>query len=339
MRNETRLAFNAYAGHLATLNGVPAATTKFNVAPTVEQTLEDRIQESAAFLGAINIVPVDQQSAQILGLGTNSPAASRTNTAVADREPRSVTNMLPREYTCRQTNFDTYVTYQQLDAWAKFPDFQARIRNHVTRQVARDRLTIGWHGTSAAATTDVNANPLLQDVNIGWLQKLRDDAPERVLTGIKLGVEVGADYRNLDAAVFDAANELLDDWHKDDPDIVAILGRSLLTDKYLALLNSADADAPTEKAALQTLLLNKAVGGRRAQLVPFFPPKSILITRASNLSVYWQTGTHRRQVEDQPKRDRIVDYLSINEDYVIEDPGACAFIDGVLTPDGAGGWE
>lgn len=334
MRNETRVVYGAYLAQIATLNGVTSATDQFTVAPTVAQTLEDRIRESADFLRRINTVPVDEMIAEVLGLGTNSPAAGRTNTATGERQPRSITTLTPREYRCYQTNFDTYVTYQQLDSWAKFPDFQARMRNQVIQQIARDRLMIGWNGTSAAADTNLGANPLLQDVNVGWLEHIRTDAPERVLSDIKMGTAAGADYRDLDAAVFDASNELLDEWYKDDSDVVAIIGRQLVTDKYLAMMQSADAAAPSEKQALQTLLLNKTVGGRRAEIVPFFPAKSILITKASNLSIYTQNGSHRRAVTDNPKKDRIEDYASDNEAYVVEDLGACAFIDGILTHNG-----
>ena len=41
---------------------------------------------------------------------------------------------------------------------------------------------IGWHGTSTAPDTDRTANPLLQDVNIGWLQHIRTDAPAQVMS-------------------------------------------------------------------------------------------------------------------------------------------------------------
>ena len=73
MRNETRLAFEAYTAHLAQLNHVQTATNKFSVDPTVAQTLEDRIGESAEFLQSINVVPVDEQSGEKLGLGIGSP--------------------------------------------------------------------------------------------------------------------------------------------------------------------------------------------------------------------------------------------------------------------------
>jgi hypothetical protein len=41
------------------------------------------------------------------------------------------------------------------------------------------RIMIGFNGTSAAATTDRSTNPKLQDVNIGWLQKIRTNAADR----------------------------------------------------------------------------------------------------------------------------------------------------------------
>lgn len=334
MRTTTRIAFNAYAAQLAAINGAPAGATSFTVAPTVEQTLIDRVQESADFLGLINMPLVDQQAAQVLGMGTSGPVAGRTDTTTQDREPRNVVDMTPREYLCRQTNFDTFATYAQLDAWAKFQDFQARMRKHVTMQVARDRLMVGFNGTSYAATTDIATNPLLQDVNKGWLQHLREEAPERVLSGSKIGTEAGADYRNLDAAVFDAVSELIEPWHREDPGLVVIVGRTLLTNKYLGLMNSADTDKPTEKAALTSLMLNQTLGAKQAQAVPFMLARSILITSPSNLSIYTQSGTVRRTISDEPKRDRVVDYLSMNEDYVIEDLGACALLDGIQLWDG-----
>lgn len=45
MRNATRLAFTALAAQIALLNGVASATEKFNVAPSVQQTLETAMQE------------------------------------------------------------------------------------------------------------------------------------------------------------------------------------------------------------------------------------------------------------------------------------------------------
>lgn len=300
MRNETRVAFDQYAATIAQLNGINDATRTFSVAPTVEQKLEDRIQEQADYLSLINVVPVNDQAGQKLGLGASTPAASRTDTSVADRETRDITDLTDRDYQCVKTNFDTHITYDRLDAWAKFPDFQVRCRNHVTEQIARDRLMIGWNGTSAATTTNLQANPMLQDVNIGWLQKLRTEAPERVLSGIKIGP--GGDYENIDAAVFDAINSLIDPWHRKNADHRVHVGDEMLTDKYLGLLNASD--KPTEQHAMSTLLLNRVIAGRSAMTVPFFPGRAIMVTMPKNLSIYWQSNSHRRRVVDNPKRDR-----------------------------------
>lgn len=335
MRPETRILFNAYLERQASLNKVPSAKETFSIDPSVEQQLETRIQEKADFLQKVNVVGVSQQAGEKLGLGASGPVAGRTNTNTSDRQTRDVTAFDQRGYITAQTNFDTHVPYKTLDMWAKFPDFQTKLRDKVTEQIARDRLMIGFNGVTAAAQTDLATNPLLQDVNKGWLTHIRQEAEERVLTGVKVGDHTGADYRNLDALVEDAINELLDQWHAEATDLAVIIGRRLVNDKYIGLIN--DADKATEKVALQTLMLNKTIGARRAVTVPFFPARSIMITSFSNLSIYWQEGTRRRLVMDNPKRDRIETYDSVNEAYVVEDMGKVALIDGIKLPSSAAG--
>ena len=63
MKKNTRFAFNAYLQQLARLNGVAVEelSSKFTVEPSVQQTLEDQIQQSAAFLTLINVTPVTDQ--------------------------------------------------------------------------------------------------------------------------------------------------------------------------------------------------------------------------------------------------------------------------------------
>lgn len=327
MRNETRKLFNAYLAKLAELNGVDDATAKFTVAPSVQQTLETKIQESSDFLSRINIISVPEQSGEKLGLGIGSPIASTTNTANTERTPTDPTTLDGSSYTCTQTNFDTALTYAKLDLWAKFKDFQARIRDAIIKRQALDRITIGFNGTSRAATSNKATNPLLQDVNIGWLQKYRVDAAARVIdqigaTGkiqIGNGVAAAAGYKNLDALVMNMVNELVDPWYRDDTELVAIVGRSLLADKYFPLVNKSQDN--TEKMAADMIISQKRLGGLPAVRVPFIPDDAILVTRLDNLSIYWQEGTRRRTVVDKASRDRIENYESSNEAYVVEDYG------------------
>jgi P2 family phage major capsid protein len=332
MRNETRVLFNAYLSEIAKLNAVPAVTEKFAVAPSVQQKLESKIQESSTFLKSINVIPVQEQSGSKLGLGIGGPIASTTDTKTKDRSPVQPTTMDENGYVCAQINSDTAIPYALLDAWSIFPDFQTRIRDLIIQRQALDRIVIGFNGTSRAATSDREANPLLQDVGKGWLQKLREQAAARVLKETTAGsgkVTVGSTgaYKNLDALVLDAINDLLDPWHTEAPDLVAICGRGLLQDKYFPLVNQAQPN--TETLAADVIMSQKRIGGVPAVTVPYFPANKVLITSLSNLSVYYQNGARRRTIVDNAKRDQIENYESSNDDYVVEDLGKAALIENI----------
>ncbi|WP_413615762.1 phage major capsid protein, P2 family [Halomonas cupida] len=333
MRNDTRQAFNQFRTQLATLSNVESAAEQFNVEPSVQQTLESRIQESSEFLKHINIVGVDDLKGQKIGLGVTGPIAGRTDTNQNDRAPRDVTDMTDQSYECVSTEYDTYIKWAKLDAWARFRDFQTRVRNAIVRQQALDRIMIGFNGTSAAVETDRVANPLLQDVNIGWLQKYRDHAPARVLSEVvassgQVTIGAGADYENLDALVYDAVNEMVDPWHQESTELVAIMGRKLLADKYFPLLQQ-HAETPTEARALDMMISQKRVGGLQAVRAPFVPDGTMLITSMENLSIYWQRSSRRRYMIDNPKRNRIENYESSNDAYVVEDYGFGCLVENI----------
>lgn len=335
MRNNTRLLYTALLAQIAQLNGVPSAEQKFSVDPSVQQTLESRMQESSDFLSRINIIGVTEQTGAKLGLGIGNPIASTTNTAAQDRQTTDATSIDENPYTCTQTNSDTHIPYAKLDAWAKFPDFQTRVRDAIIYRQALDRIMIGFNGTSRAATSNKATNPLLQDVNKGWLQHYRDQAPARVLATGKAagkivigGAAAAMDYANLDALVMDAVSALIDPWHRRDTQLVAILGSNLLHDKYFPLVNISNNPA-TEQAAADLIISQKRVGGKSAVQVPFVPDDAILITRLDNLSLYWQEGGRRRAVTDNPKRDRIENWESSNDAYVVEDFGAGCLIENI----------
>ena len=338
MKKQTRQVFGQYETRLGQLNDTDNVAKTFSVTPSVQQKLETKMQESSEFLSKVNIIGVTEQEGEKLGLGVSGPIASRTNTSSKDRETRDLSTLDGTKYRCEQTNFDTHLKYAKLDAWAKFPDFQSRVANAILTRQALDRIVIGFNGVKAMADTDLDANPLLQDVNKGWLQHLRELAPERVLGLVAAGMPGkvvigdvdGADYANLDAAVTDAVN-LLDPWYQEDTNLVAIVGRKLLNDKYFPLVNTKQ--APTETLAADIIISQKRIGGLPAARVPFFPDNAILITRFDNLSIYFQEGARRRRVEDVPKRDRIENYESSNDAYVIEDLGLAALVENIELKD------
>lgn len=356
MRKETRALYKSYVSQIALVNGIDAEdiVTKFSVAPVVEQKLEEKIQESSDFLQQVNFVPVVQQQGDRVGVMVTRPLAGRTNTAANERrtpsDPTDTTN--EGGYYCRQTNFDHAIKYAKLDAWRHKPEFQTLLRDVIVKQQGRDRIMIGFNGTSVAATTNRANNPLLQDVNEGWLHKIRTKAPARVVNDgdltsgatkaiyVSANVEVvdgdatnvasaKADYANLDALAFDVL-DLLDPWHRSDTDLVVIIGWALVKDKYLNLLQAAKDTATEREAASRILTLPMQLGGKRAIIVPFFPEHGMLITSLDNLSIYWQEETRRRQIKDEPALDQIENYESVNEDYVVEDYGRCAFVENVV---------
>lgn len=347
MQNATRALFNAYVSQIALLNGVdPDAVSKsFTVAPVVEQNLEEAIKHSSEFLQLIQMVPVIQQEGDKVGIGTTRPLAGRTNTAAGNRRtPTDPTDTSDRgRYSCKQTNFDHALKYAKIDAWRHRPEFQTLLRDAIAKQQGRDRIMIGWNGTSAAAETDRVANPLLQDVNLGWLYKIRTHAAERVLNDGGLTVNplkaiyvdaggepgVDVDYKSLDALVFDAV-ELIDEWNRDDTELVVIVGRDLVHDKYFSIVNTAGDKATEVEAVDRIMRSEKQIGGLRAVRVPFFPAGSLLITRLDNLSIYWQENTRRRTVREEPDYDQIANYESVNEAYVVEDYGMCALVENIV---------
>lgn len=333
MQKTTRIAFNGYLAQQAKINDVTSVAETYTVAPTPAQKLETAIQHSSAFLKKINIIPVDEGEGEAILLGVNGPTASRTATGPGKRrQPRDVSAMTKDTYNCKKTNFDTALPYQKLDVWAKFADFQTRLSGSIAERQGLDRIMIGFNGTSAAADTDLAANPMLEDVNIGWLQKMRDKAPDRVIDeGAVAGkVTVGAtgDYKTLDALVFDAI-QLLDPWHRKRPDLVTIIDPALLHEKQLKALEKGAASNQEANAA-DEIITKTRVGGLPIEPdAPFFIEGGVWVGPLSVLSIYYQDGKRRRHIRDEPDADQVADYQSSNEAYVIEDFGACALVENI----------
>ncbi|MGK3111811.1 phage major capsid protein, P2 family [Candidatus Pantoea formicae] len=344
MRQQTRFKFNTYLSRVAELNGVETGdmNKKFSVEPSVAQKLMTRVQESSAFLTRINIVPVPEMKGEKIGVGVSGSIASTTDTAGGDeRETADFSSLDSRGYECVQVNFDFHIRYNTLDLWARYEDFQTRLRDAIIQRQALDRIMIGFNGTSRAKTSNRATNPMLQDVAVGWLQKYRNEAPDRVMSKVtdeegavisaKIRVGKSGDYANLDALVMDATNNLIEPWYQEDPELVVIVGRQLLADKYFPIVNQSQAN--TEQLAADVIISQKRIGNLPAVRVPYFPANAILVTRLDNLSIYWQEGTQRRHIEEVPKRDRIENYESANEDYVVEDYAAGCLIENIQLGD------
>ncbi|MEJ1226533.1 MULTISPECIES: phage major capsid protein, P2 family [Pseudomonas] len=305
---------------MAEAYGVEHASRMFSVDPSTAQELNDAITAKADFLERINVVPVSEIKGEKVFIGVNGPVTGRTNTKTTDREAKDASALENTTYELSDTQSDVGLPYAKIDAWAKFPDFKDRYSAAVQKRIAQDRIVIGFHGTHAAIQTDLAANPKLQDVNKGWLQQLREQAPQQVLKEGKVAGKVtlgpGGDYANLDALVHDT-KQMVDEILREDGDLVAIIGSDLLAaDK--AKLYTKQGDTPTEKERIENLQVIATYGGLPSFSVPNFPVNAVLVTSWDNLSIYFQDSSWRKQAVDNPKRSRVEDYNSRNEGYVIE---------------------
>jgi len=329
-----RTKLSSYIADIARANNVEDAKYTFAVQPVPEQKIIAAYQESADFLKQINVFPVDNAKGEKIGLQIGSSVAGTTDTRVKARTPVAVGTLdLLDEYDCTQTNYDVAYYWSLLNAWKHHPDFKAKLQAMVIKAIALDKLCIGFNGLYRAPTSDRIANPLLQDVKKGWLQKIRDTAPEQHYEGIDDGtgnlvIKVGAgnEFKTVDGLVEFAVEEYIAEQHRESG-LIAICGRGILSDKYLPLLNTIQ--DPTEQLAARTIYANKQLGTLQALHVPKFPAKTILITTPDNLSIYMQSGTLNRSIVEQPEWDRAVDYQSVNEDFVVEDYSKCVLLENI----------
>ncbi|WP_407682513.1 phage major capsid protein, P2 family [Pseudomonas machongensis] len=314
---------------LAEAYSIDDATRTFAVEPTHAQELNEQITERVDFLSRINVVPVSEIKGEKVLLGLSGPASSRTDTDKNDREPRHLLDLKNNLYELFHTETDVALKFATIDAWAKFPEFAQKYLAAVQKRIALDRILIGWHGTHAAQQTDMAKFPMLEDVNKGWLQIAREQIPEQVLKAAdpaqKIKIGKGGSYQNLDEAVHDVT-QMIDPVFRDEGDLVAIIGSDLLAhDK--GKLYAAQGQTPTEKERIEDAQVIATYGGKPSFLIPFFPPKGILVTSWDNLSIYFQDSSWRRHLLENPKRSRVEDYNGRNEGYVIEQLGKFAYLE------------
>lgn len=340
MRQETRFKFNAYLSRIAELSGVEVndLSKKFSVDPSVTQTLMDTVQENSDFLTRVNIVPVSELKGEKVGVGVTGSIASTADTANGqERKTGDFAALESNKYECDQINFDFHIRYKTLDLWARFQDFQIRIRNAITKRQSLDFIMVGFNGVTRAATSNRAENPMLQDVAVGWIQKYRNEAPGRVMNKVTdddgavvsdvIRIGKGGDYENLDALVMDATNNLIEPWYQEDPDLVVIVGRQLLADKYFPIVNKEQAN--TEAMAADVIISQKRIGNLPAVRVPYFPANALFVTRLDNLSIYFMDESHRRVIDENAKLDRVENYESMNVDFVVEDYAAGCVVENI----------
>ncbi len=347
MNNNTRKALSNWIVQLGKAYGVSPTVIEqakqFAATPQVEQILKKAIVEKSTLLKRINVRQVSQISGKKLGMLTTQPIASNTDTSGSGvRTPVNVFGMSEDEYKCEKTNYDTAITYENLDEWSEFKNFKQLLQDAINETIANNKAMIAWYGEAYAKDSDLVSNPLMQDVGIGWFQQVRNNKPSQLLTEggttneIRFGT--GGDYENIDHAVEEIKTGI--PAHKrNDPSLVVLVGSDLLAQQRIDLYKN-QGGTPSEKERVETPQVTSTFGNLPLAQEVFFPGRGLAITSMKNLSIYTQKGSVRRSIVDNASKDQIENYLSMRDAFVVEDYDSFAALEfkNVKLPDGAGGW-
>lgn len=275
----------------------PQGTQSFNLTPPMETKLRQAIMQSNAFLGMVSLLPVQQIKGQVIDVGDDGLSTGRSDTGRFSVEVGQSGNT----YELTKTDSGAHILWETMTQWANSGSkgqWLAMMKNAISRRFALDMLRIGFNGTSIAVKTNPVANPLGQDVNKGWLTIVKEKKSSQVLPSALLDPTGASEdsYKNLDSLAQDLINTTIAPEHRQDPDLVVLVGSDLVAAEQHRLLESAD--KPTEHKAAQSLA--KTIAGKKAYTPPFFPADQLWVTNTKNLQILTQEGTQwRKQKNDE----------------------------------------
>ncbi|HHX8294121.1 TPA: phage major capsid protein, P2 family [Vibrio diabolicus] len=283
----------------ATLSAVnaPQGTQSFNLTPPMETKLRQAIMESDAFLGMVSLLPVQQIKGQVVDVGDDGLSTGRSGSGRFSVEVGQSGNT----YELTKTDSGAHILWETMTQWANSGSkghWLSMMKSAISRRFALDMLRVGFNGTSIATNTDPIKNPLGQDVNKGWLTIVKEKRSSQVLASAKLDPTGTAtdSYKNLDSLTQDLINTTIAPEHRQDPDLVVLVGSNLVAAEQHRLLEAAD--SPTEHKAAQSLA--KTIAGKKAYTPPFFPADQLWVTNTKNLQILTQEGTQwRKQKNDE----------------------------------------
>ncbi|HHU7998043.1 TPA: P2 family phage major capsid protein [Escherichia coli] len=311
-------------------NNVASYTT--DVEPVPRQRAEVAGGWSADFLNKITRVPVEDCSGSVVYLSPCGPVSSVNSSPDERRQPVGATALTERFYNCRQVNFDFALSHDRMDGFGSVPEFAESVRSSFERHRSLDVLRIGFNGTHYAQFSNIKENPNLEDCGVGWLQKIREEAPERVLTGLSVASQTGGsygDYANTDALVWDAVNTVIEEQYQTD--LTVVCSHETLTRRNRPFFEKAGSSMlpNVETLAAQKLIDEKAINQLPVVTVPGFPDNAILITPLTNLALYYHKSAIRGLIRNEPEYNRLAFYTSWSLDWIVQAYEPVCLIDGI----------
>nr|MBG6242941.1 phage capsid protein [Candidatus Symbiopectobacterium sp. Dall1.0] len=306
-----------------------------DVSPSPVQAGALAANYSAEFLNRINVLPVKAMEGESVMVGSGGPLAYVNNRGER-RNPQAGAAMTPHRYQCRKVNFDTFMSHDDLDAWAHLENYPELAKAAVDQRRNLDRLLIGFNGTHYSSPSNPETYPGRQDCGVGWLEKYRQEAREKVISGLSVaGRDEGGrivsygDYGTIDALVLDGWQSAIAPQYR--MDLVAVCSLNTLYRKEYPYVNAVVPHQPNMELLVNQIMLNNPMlGNLPAVSVPFFPDNAVLVTSLRNLSLYWLEGSARTLAKDEPEYNRLSVYESWNEAYMVERYEAGCLIDGIV---------
>lgn len=323
LNQRARELMQMYCAGLAKANGVADTSTFFSISNPVETQLRKALIDSSAFLKDIYCADVDQLSGQVIAVGNNQLFTGRK---AGGRFMRAV-GVDGNTYKLVETDSGAYLSWDLLSTWANAggtdKEFFKLVQQATNEAFAADMLRIGFNGTSVATTTDPEANPNGEDVNIGWQEIVRqfNGGSQIIVDDVTLGA--GGDFSTLDSMASDLVNTLIPAQYRNDPRLVVLVGSDLVAAEQYRLYQ--EAITPTENLAAQ--MLSKTIAGRKAYVPPFMPGKRMVVTTLKNLHIYTQRNTRQRKTEFSEDRKQYENKYLRNEGYAVEYPELYAAFD------------
>lgn len=332
---EAYQAFSLFKEQQANLHGVPVGFInegkQFSVSPKVQIKWHKNIYASDDLLSKINTGTCKEVVCNDLGLVTPTKIVSgRTNTAdrKKPRKPRPIGGTNGIEYRTAATHFDTSLPYKKLNEWATEPKFQILVNEFYFEQKRDEIRMIGWNGIEQALETDPDVNELGEDVNIGWLQRVRIHKPEHAFKDKigELAVTVGktGTFKNLDDLVTKAVAVIPQRLRKD---LVVFASDNMLLDRTSSLYARAD---NKDLAGQIVALARKEIGNIPTFKADYFPDNTLLITNMMNLAHITQEGSIRQSIKDNDEYSCVDRFSEAEEFYALDNYDRAVLIEGIV---------
>ena len=291
------------------------------------------VQNSNEFLAKIDVDTCDAQVVDHLSGEDMDLASGRTDTESEDRKTTDLAGLSDIRYTAETTQHDTHISFSQYNNWARRNRnlFQRYISEKRAASKGNDMLKIAWHGEKVSKKTDKKANPLGQDVNIGFIQRIKTHYPQNHIDGATEAITIGkgGTYLSLDAAVI-AMKAMIPKHLQNDLELYA--SDEFFIDRDMKLVEKATITEAGDRS-LQKVFTTVA-GGIHAETPPFFPEGTLLLTSPKNLAIRTQEGSINVGMVKNHPRSREEFYHEANEFYAVKNYEKAVVLVNVKVADG-----